>query len=101
MPYYFSLRKDSAVLSSSNKFANFSCVLSKAAEEKRLEVYMNGYMLKPHLAKKFISEMEKGGLLASRERAGKARNIPLSRYGILSLESPGRKGRKSLTFKRH
>lgn len=68
MPYYFSLRKDSAVLSSSNKFANFSCVLSKAAEEKRLEVYMNGYMLKPHLAKKFISEMEKGGLLASRER---------------------------------
>lgn len=101
MSYCFSLRKDSAVLSSSNKFAIFSCVLSKAAEEKRLGVYMNSYMLKPHLAKKFISEMEKGGLLASRERAGKARNMPLSHHGILSLESPGRRGRKSLTFIRH
>lgn len=69
----------------------------KQLKKKRVGVYMNSYMLKPHLAKKCISEMEKGGLLASRERTGKARNIPLSHYSILSLESLGRRGRKSLT----
>lgn len=58
--------KNSAALSSSsNKIANFPCVLSRAAVEKLLGVYMNSYTQKCQPAKKFISGMEKGGLLAS------------------------------------
>lgn len=51
--------------SSSNKSANFPCILSRAAVEKLLGVYMNSYTQKCQPAKKFISEMKKGGLLAS------------------------------------
>jgi hypothetical protein len=58
---------------------------------------MSSYMLKPNLAKKFISDMEKGGLLASR---GSWKG---QEYTIRSLQNLilGKPWKKSLTFKRH
>lgn len=55
---------------------------------------MNSYMLKPHLAKKFISEMEKEGLWHL-EGARKTRNIHTIRsLQNLILRKPWEKGQE-------